>query len=118
MTFSSSTPPHAGMVIARPGSLPPLTVATNLRNPLFHLRRSAAFPRSPAPSALPPWHGLHALRYHDLPSLIAFSSPDMGLVGGTSSARTALIAEVTAMRIAALARCLADCFISALVWFF
>src|SRR6185436_17734828 len=110
MVFSSSTAPQAGVVIARPVSFPPLTVATNLRYPLFHLRRSAAFPRSPAPSALPPWHGLHVLRYHDRPSLIAFSSPDIGLVGGISSARTILVPIVMATRIATLASCLADCF--------
>src|SRR5207237_4462269 len=83
------TPPHRGIVMVTPVSFPFFTVSTNFLNPLLNTRRSAPCPRSPAPSALPPWQTPQTFRNHDRPSAIAFASPDKGFVAGTSDSARA-----------------------------
>src|SRR2546430_12819383 len=78
-----------------PVSFPFFTVSTNFLNPFLNTRRSAPCPRSPAPSALPPWHTPQTFRNHDRPSAIAFASPDRGFVAGTSdSARATELPQI------------------------
>src|SRR5262245_1412201 len=76
------------MYCGRPGTcLPFFTVSTNCRKPLLNLRRSTGALRLLAAS---PWQLLQMPRNQDRPSLIALTSPDIGLISGMSASAAAV----------------------------